>query len=38
MTFQKIPTGRVQKYQLRDEGCTPATWYAWAAGLIARKG
>lgn len=33
----KTPTGRVQKFKLREEGCTPATWDAWATGLIARK-
>lgn len=29
----KTPTGRVQKFQLRDDGCTPATWDRQAAGV-----
>jgi len=33
----KTPTGRVQKYKLREDGCTPVTWDAWAIGLIAKK-
>lgn len=33
----KTPTGRVQKYKLREEGTTPATWDSWAAGLVAKK-
>ena len=36
-SLPKTPTGRVQKYLLREEGCTPATWDAWAVGLIARR-
>jgi crotonobetaine/carnitine-CoA ligase len=33
----KTPTGRVQKYKLREEGTTPDTWDSWAAGLVAKK-
>jgi len=33
----KTLTGRVQKHQLRDEGCTPATWDARAAGIIVKR-
>lgn len=33
----KNPTGRVLKYQLRDEGVTPATWDRDAAGIIVRR-
>jgi crotonobetaine/carnitine-CoA ligase len=33
----KNPTGRVLKYQLRDEGCTPATWDREAAGIAVRR-
>jgi crotonobetaine/carnitine-CoA ligase len=29
----RTPTGRVQKYQLRDEGKTPATWDAQEVGF-----
>jgi crotonobetaine/carnitine-CoA ligase len=36
-SLPKTPTGRVQKFVLRDEGCTAATWDAWAVGLIAKK-
>jgi crotonobetaine/carnitine-CoA ligase len=27
------PLGRVHKYQLRDEGCTPTTWDRETAGV-----
>ncbi|WP_426387835.1 AMP-binding protein [Sphingobium sp. R-21] len=33
----KNPTGRVLKYQLRDEGCTPTTWDREEAGIIVRR-
>lgn len=33
----KTPTGRVQKHRLRDEGCTPRTWDAHAAGIVVRR-
>lgn len=33
----KTPTGRVQKFKLREDGCTAQTWDAWASGLIAKK-
>jgi crotonobetaine/carnitine-CoA ligase len=33
----KNPTGRILKYQLRDEGCTPATWDREAAGITVRR-
>lgn len=33
----KNPTGRVLKYQLRDEGCTPASWDREAAGIAVRR-
>lgn len=33
----KNPTGRVLKYQLRDEGPTPATWDREAAGIAVRR-
>lgn len=36
-SLPKTPTGKVQKYQLREEGCTPGTWDAWANGLISKK-
>lgn len=36
-SLPKTPTGRVQKFKLREEGCTPDTWDAWANGLIAKK-
>jgi crotonobetaine/carnitine-CoA ligase len=36
-SLPKTPTGRVQKFKLREEGCTSATWDAWAVGLIAKK-
>ena len=29
----RTPTGRVQKYQLRDEGKTPTTWDREEAGF-----
>lgn len=31
------PTGRVQKYKLRERGVTPATWDALAAGFRAER-
>jgi len=34
-SLPKNPVGRVLKYQLRDEGCTPATWDREAAGSVA---
>lgn len=33
----KNPTGRVLKYQLRDEGVTQATWDRESAGIVVRK-
>lgn len=33
----KNPVGRVLKYQLRDEGCTPATWDREKAGIELKK-
>lgn len=33
----KNPTGRVLKYQLRDEGCTPTTWDREEAGIVIRR-
>lgn len=33
----KNPTGRVLKYQLRDEGCTPGTWDREVAGIVVRR-
>lgn len=33
----KTPTGRVQKYKLREEGCSQHTWDAWENGMIAKK-
>lgn len=33
----KNPTGRVLKYQLRDEGVTPITWDRDAAGIQVRR-
>lgn len=33
----KNPTGRVLKYQLRDEGVTPSTWDREAAGIQVRR-
>jgi len=33
----KNAVGRVLKYQLRDEGCTPSTWDSRANGLEFRK-
>ena len=35
--YEKNPTGRVLKYQLRDEGCTPTTWDREEAGIIVRR-
>jgi crotonobetaine/carnitine-CoA ligase len=31
------PVGRILKYQLRDEGCTPATWDREKAGIQLAK-
>ncbi len=31
------PVGRILKYQLRDEGCTPATWDREKAGIELKK-
>jgi crotonobetaine/carnitine-CoA ligase len=31
------PVGRILKYQLRDEGCTPSTWDRDRAGLVLAK-
>jgi crotonobetaine/carnitine-CoA ligase len=36
-SLPKTPTGRVQKYQLRDDGVTDATWDARAAGIEVRR-
>lgn len=33
----KNPTGRVLKYQLRDQGCGPNTWDREAAGIVVRR-
>jgi crotonobetaine/carnitine-CoA ligase len=33
----KTPTGKVMKYQLRDEGQTPSTWDREAAGIVVRR-
>lgn len=33
----KNPTGRVLKYQLRDEGRTPCTWDREEAGIVVRR-
>lgn len=33
----KTPTGKVMKYQLRDEGRTPTTWDREAAGIVVRR-
>lgn len=33
----KNPTGRVLKYQLRDEGPTPTTWDREEAGIVVRR-
>lgn len=33
----KNPTGRVLKYQLRDEGRTPTTWDRQEAGIVVRR-
>jgi crotonobetaine/carnitine-CoA ligase len=33
----KTPTGRIQKYRLRDAGVTDQSWDAHAIGLIARR-
>jgi carnitine-CoA ligase len=33
----RTPTGRVQKYQLRDEGKTPATWDREEAGFVIER-
>jgi len=33
----KNPTGRVLKYQLREEGCTAATWDREEAGIVVRR-
>lgn len=33
----KNPTGRVLKYQLRDEGRTPGTWDREDAGIVVRR-
>jgi crotonobetaine/carnitine-CoA ligase len=36
-SLPKNPTGRVLKYQLRDEGVTPSTWDREAAGIQVRR-
>ena len=33
----KSPTGRVQKFVLREDGCTSATWDAKKAGIVAKR-
>jgi len=33
----KNPTGRVLKYRLREEGCTPSTWDRDEAGIVVRR-
>jgi crotonobetaine/carnitine-CoA ligase len=33
-SLPKNPVGRVLKYQLRDQGCTPRTWDREAAGFV----
>jgi len=37
-SLPKNAVGRVLKYQLRDEGCTPTTWDREAAGLDVPRG
>ena len=32
------PTGRVQKFKLRERGVTPDTWDARAAGFVVERG
>jgi crotonobetaine/carnitine-CoA ligase len=34
----RTPTGRVQKFKLRERGVTPGTWDARAAGFEVRRG
>jgi crotonobetaine/carnitine-CoA ligase len=34
----RTPTGRVQKFKLRERGVTPATWDARAAGFVVDRG
>jgi len=34
----RTPTGRVQKFKLRERGVTPATWDARAAGFVPERG
>jgi carnitine-CoA ligase len=36
-SLPKSPVGRVFKYQLRDEGCTPETWDREKAGVVFEK-
>jgi len=36
-SLPKNPTGRVLKYQLREEGVTPSTWDREAAGIQVRR-
>jgi crotonobetaine/carnitine-CoA ligase len=33
----KTPTGRVMKYQLKEEGCTPATWDMQKTGISVKR-
>lgn len=33
-SLPKTPTGRIQKFQLRDEGCTSETWDSIEAGIV----
>lgn len=35
--FPRTPTSKVQKFQLREEGCTAATWDREAAGIEVRR-
>jgi len=36
-TLPKNPVGRILKYQLREEGCTPATWDLEKSGITFSK-
>ena len=36
-SLPKNPQGRVLKYELRDQGCTPATWDQETSGIQVTK-
>jgi crotonobetaine/carnitine-CoA ligase len=36
-TLPRTPNGRVQKYQLREDGVTPTTWDRDVAGVVVRR-